>query len=390
MPLGRTMSTQALGGKRMSREEAMQSLSPEDCIREAEAAKEAGNVLFRRGSNEEALAKYREGLELCSLYHRKVQLKAKSRELYQRAAVVVISLHLNAAQVCLKLWDWDSAASHADRVLQINPQNLKALYRRAVARSHTDSTLEQACEDFARVVALDPSNKEAQEGLQRTQELMRSFYDLLAVTSHATTSQIRQAYLREAKRWHPDKASSDDKELAEKRFKVIAEAHEVLKDDQLRQHYDLYLQWRQFGFMEFEDPEGLNGSSVRLPFNDWTDFRRLLEQTNGQDLQQELARRAGRRGRPEEAPADDPDDPPLSIGEWLLAGGVVLAIWCFSVWRHSHRRWLQAMPLEIWTVHEEYSLPLGLLMSPLFFGNVPFEEATRWLNSMVREAVVAP
>lgn len=369
-----------------SADKHIDALSPEDCVRGAEAAKEAGNALLRRGANDEALAKYRSGLNLCSLYQRKVRLKAKNKDLQQRATAVFLALHLNAAQVSLKLCDWASAGSHADTVLQVDRRNLKALYRRGVARSYNDTMLEKACEDFSRVLELEPSNKEAAEQLLRVQDLVRTFYDLLGVHPEATTSQIRHAYLREAKRWHPDKAADEDKELADRRFKVIAEAHDVLKDDKMRQHYDLYLQCRQYGYCEFDDPEG---GSIKVPFQDWNDLKRLLEPASTDLVQEELSRRAGRRGyRQEEAPeVYDPDDTPLSVTEWLVAGTIVLAISWFFTWRHSHRQWLKAMPLSIWTVHEEYSLPMGLLMSPLFFGNVPFEEAARWMQSMVREAL---
>lgn len=365
-----------------------QDLGPRDCVRGAEAVKEAGNAALRRGSNEEALAKYREGLELLSLYYRKVRLKSKDPDLQQRSSAAYLALQLNAAQACLKLWDFEGAAYHADRVLQIDQRNMKALYRRAVARSHSDNTLEQACADFARVLELDPENKEARQQLERTKGQLQTFYDLLNAHSGFTQGQLRHAYLREAKRWHPDKANEEDKELSERRFKAIAEAHEVLKDDQLRQHYDLFLQCRRQGYVEFEDVEG-RGEGLRLPFKDWPDFRKVMEHATSADVQQELARRAGRGGwrQPEEPAADDPNDPPISMGEWLMAGGVCLAIWWFSAWRHSRRQWLKAMPLEIWTVHEEYSMPLGLLLSPLFFGNVPFEEATRWLQQMVGQTI---
>lgn len=379
-------SSSSSGGEgRASGAGAPEALGPEGAVRLAEEAKEEGNAHLRRGELREAIARYKEGLEQLERYAgRLLGRAALGAALRARADAVRTALHLNLAQACLKQRDWAGAAHHADWVLQTDRSNLKALYRRAVARSHIDSQLEQACADFLRVLELDPSNAEAKEQLERTQEQLQTFYDVLAVPQGAAPSQIRQAYLREAKRWHPDKAESADKELAERRFKRIAEAHEVLRDDVWRQRYDVYLQCRTMGYVEFEDPEGTVGSVLHVAFKDWADFRRLLEQgvshtESGQDEPD---------GHGPAASKDDPDDAPLSILEWMMGGGVLLAVWCFSVWRHNQRQWLKALPAEILDMHEEYSIPLGLLMSPFFFGNVPFEETVRWIRTMVGDALL--
>lgn len=60
-------------------------------------------------------------------------------------------------------------------------------------------------------------------------------YETLGVAPRATKDEIRAAYLREAKNWHPDKGGDPD------RFQVISEAYGVLKDDRLREGYDLKL-----------------------------------------------------------------------------------------------------------------------------------------------------
>ncbi|KAK0557383.1 hypothetical protein OC844_005597 [Tilletia horrida] len=49
---------------------------------------------------------------------------------------------------------------------------------------------------------------------------------------------IRQAYRREALRWHPDRALPERKEECEHRFKIVAEAFEILSNPALRQEYD--------------------------------------------------------------------------------------------------------------------------------------------------------
>jgi DnaJ family protein C protein 3 len=47
-----------------------------------------------------------------------------------------------------------------------------------------------------------------------------------------------QAYRKLAKEYHPDKVAAPEKEGAEAKFRDIAEAHEVLSDDEKRAAYD--------------------------------------------------------------------------------------------------------------------------------------------------------
>ncbi|MGK2935319.1 MAG: DnaJ domain-containing protein, partial [Gemmatimonadaceae bacterium] len=56
----------------------------------------------------------------------------------------------------------------------------------------------------------------------------KDFYAVLGVTSKATADEIKKAYRKLAKRYHPDANSSDPK--AAERFKEISEAHNVLGD----------------------------------------------------------------------------------------------------------------------------------------------------------------
>lgn len=65
------------------------------------------------------------------------------------------------------------------------------------------------------------------------------YYDILGISKGASAGEIKSAYRKQALEWHPDK-HKDNKEAAEKRFKEINEAYQVLSDDQKRGAYDQY------------------------------------------------------------------------------------------------------------------------------------------------------
>lgn len=67
---------------------------------------------------------------------------------------------------------------------------------------------------------------------------MSDYYKTLGVSRSATADEIKKAYRKNALKFHPDRNPGDAE--AEKNFKAISEAYEVLSDDQKRQIYDQY------------------------------------------------------------------------------------------------------------------------------------------------------
>lgn len=65
------------------------------------------------------------------------------------------------------------------------------------------------------------------------------YYDILGVSKNASADEIKKAYRKAALEWHPDR-HKDDKETAEKKFKEINEAYQVLSDSQKRAAFDQY------------------------------------------------------------------------------------------------------------------------------------------------------
>ncbi|PKM86340.1 MAG: molecular chaperone DnaJ [Firmicutes bacterium HGW-Firmicutes-12] len=66
----------------------------------------------------------------------------------------------------------------------------------------------------------------------------RDYYTLLGVDRNATDKEIKSAYRKLAREYHPDLHSDSSKKEAEERFKEINEAYEVLGDPEKRSKYD--------------------------------------------------------------------------------------------------------------------------------------------------------
>jgi DnaJ-class molecular chaperone len=73
----------------------------------------------------------------------------------------------------------------------------------------------------------------------------KNYYDILGVEKGAAEKDIKSAYRKLARKWHPD-ANPQNQKQAEEKFKDITEAYEVLGDAEKRKKYDvLGSDWQQ-------------------------------------------------------------------------------------------------------------------------------------------------
>ncbi len=118
-------------------------------------------------------------------------------------------------------------------------------------------------------------------------ERKKDYYEILGVSRTATQEEIKKAYRRLARLYHPDVNKSPE---AEARFKEINEAYEVLSDPEKRAIYDRYGHAGLSG--DFVDYSGFGGiESIIEEFFEGFGFPRIRRQPprRGQDLHYELS-----------------------------------------------------------------------------------------------------
>jgi curved DNA-binding protein len=128
------------------------------------------------------------------------------------------------------------------------------------------------------------------------------YYETLGVQRAATTDEIKKAYRKLARKYHPDVNPND--KSAEEKFKEISEAYEVLSDPEKRKRYDqLGASWKAGA--DFTPPPGwAPWEGVRVEYGDLGDIFGAGGAGDFSDFFETLfgARRASPRGAPRGAP----------------------------------------------------------------------------------------
>ncbi|HEY9908328.1 MAG TPA: J domain-containing protein [Thermosynechococcaceae cyanobacterium] len=107
----------------------------------------------------------------------------------------------------------------------------------------------------------------------------RNYYAVLGVARDATVEEIKKAFRKLARQYHPD-VNPDNKE-AEEKFKDINEAYEVLSDTVKRAQYDQFGKfWKQSGFQSGvgRTANGRDRPPEEVDFGEFRDFNSFVDQ----------------------------------------------------------------------------------------------------------------
>lgn len=184
--------------------------------------------MFKQRQWDRALKFYSEYISTIDDSYNTPQVYAKMCQAYYEVRKVKEGL-----DICSKLIKMESAGEHLLTAL---------LYRAELYLLEDD--LENAEKDVQTAAQKFPHHQKVMELQAKVERLKRiasrkNYYKILGVPKTATKREIKKAYRLGALKWHPDKHKSPkDKKIAEKKFKEIAEAYEILIDDQKRQRYD--------------------------------------------------------------------------------------------------------------------------------------------------------
>lgn len=121
----------------------------------------------------------------------------------------------------------------------------------------------------------------------------KDYYATLGVSKTATPEEIKRAYRKMARKFHPDLNPGDKQ--AEAKFKDLNEANEVLSDPVKRDKYDRFGQyWDRPGYTQAQSPSGTNVSTE--DFGRYSDFDSFINDLLGRSGRRTATSRSAARG----------------------------------------------------------------------------------------------
>lgn len=138
-------------------------LSDKELVEAGERIRQLGNQYFAKAEFPSAIEKYGKAARFLDAA---IPTSADGDSINEKRS----ACHSNTAMCYIKLSKWSDARRAADAALKAQPNNAKALYRRATASLCSGDT-DSAIADFKSCKALDPSNAEIDAKLQEAQDM---------------------------------------------------------------------------------------------------------------------------------------------------------------------------------------------------------------------------
>ena len=238
--------------------------------------KELGNNSFKENNLQEAKRYYEEAIELLKPY-KNIQLSEEienetennnlnnnenenctnsnlkiTKEKIEEYKGLSISLYGNKSMVLFKEENWIQVISSTEEVLNEEPNNVKALYRRAVAY-HRIGNYEESKQGLNRVLALDSNNNAAKKELN---ELTKTIKEQKQKEKNVMSSMFSKGSIY-----------NDREEERQRKLRRVKEEEEKLHDEYLKEKLK-------------KRSEGFPSSEIDISFEAWKTARKKKEEEN--------------------------------------------------------------------------------------------------------------
>lgn len=148
----------------------MEELEEDEILERATVQKDKGNEFHYKKNYEFAIKKYQKAVD-CLVFC-KNKFANEDNHLEQECTVMLSKLYFNLAQDFLNTMQFADAITYCDKGLQLDPSNVKGLYRRGKSHFKLHNYLE-AQEDYRAAIKGDPSDTFLRKELTRLEEKMK-------------------------------------------------------------------------------------------------------------------------------------------------------------------------------------------------------------------------
>ncbi len=136
--------------------------------------KSSGNTFFKKQDNKTAMRKYRKALKYVDLLRESMGTTREDQE--AKIRTLEVPCCLNVAAVSIRTGDFEEALKQCDKILEVEPDNVKALYRRAQSRGGSKD-YDLALKDLVRARELEPADKSVLSEYARIKKLRQKSVD---------------------------------------------------------------------------------------------------------------------------------------------------------------------------------------------------------------------
>jgi tetratricopeptide (TPR) repeat protein len=269
---------------------------PSDLVVQATTLKEEGNSFFKEGDLVKASRSYRKGTSMLKKLN-------KNNTGDDQVKALLVSLQNNLSMVCFKQDKHKLSRDVANKALAVDPNNVKALYRRAVANRKLGD-LDEARKDLKEALKQDPENVAVKKELA----LVKRDID---VADKKAKKQLQKAFSSKSGSFLYNDKEEEKKRKEEERKKREEEAKEALKRRKL--------EW------EDECVKRMADNQEAVSFEDWekeqekaaTEAKRLKEEE--EKRLQEERRKTQAAAKPSKPATDEESDEDDELTEKELA-----------------------------------------------------------------------